>query len=223
MLCHVNILSLNGEFSQRFPVRFSLIVQLRWVQNHGCLFKVSGFKCKPKINQSLIQWVSRNVAAIVVRNKHFRFSIFPFNRFDLSFDIVNCHFLWVINRIPNIQVLPVLRHHNFTLRNPFTESTIRQKCVFRHCGQVVNVKLFSLVLKKQFIRVRIQLKVINLGIVVDLAHNRRSLKVEQWYRLKIQQISNYLCPLFVYLCWYQISFHVFCSACSQWIVSAILD
>lgn len=77
----------------------------------------------------------------------------------------------MINWIPNIQILSILSHDDFALRNPLGEGAIRQKSTFSKVTKIIYVELFSLILEEEFVRVGIELKIIYFRIMANLADN----------------------------------------------------
>lgn len=57
------------------------------------------------------------------------------------------------------------------MRNPLSECAIRQKSALSKVTKIVYVELFSLIFEEKFVRVGIELKIVNFRIMAYLAND----------------------------------------------------
>jgi hypothetical protein len=122
------ILFFERQFGKSFPVCLSFCIHVQRVQNRCSFIKVVRLNSKAKLNQRLIQRVRNLLASLIYYDLSFPICSVYF--FYITLYGVDCHFVRILYRIPDTQVVPVLSHYHLTLRYPLRVRTVIQQSIF---------------------------------------------------------------------------------------------
>ena len=145
------ILLIKRQLGQSPPICLSLRVHLKGMQNFHCLFQISSLNRKSKIYQWLIQSISNCVIELIYDN--ICLSICSLNSWDIAFNVVKSDFIWVVDWVPDAEILAVLGYDYFWFGNPFGVGAIVEEGVLLLSFDVIKEKLFSFVTKEEFVSV----------------------------------------------------------------------
>jgi hypothetical protein len=116
-----------------------------------------------------------------------------------------------------------LSDNDLAFRHPLSERAVGKQSVLGQGFKVIEIKLFSFIFEEQFIRIGIELEIIDFGVMVNLTQYCVCLKVEDRNSLKVQQVSDQFGAFIINPCRNKVAFHIFGSTGSQRLVSAIFN
>lgn len=96
---------------------------------------------------------------------------------DITFDLVHSNLIRLLDGIPDAQIRSVLCDDNIRVGHPIYELAVVEQALLRLFLDAVKIELLALVTEEELGATRVELKVINLGVVADISLNLPSAEV----------------------------------------------
>ena len=123
------------------------------------------FQRRAKLNESGIECVRNGGGSIL--NQDFGLTLGALNSLDITFDLVHSDLICLFNAVPDAQITTVLSHNYVRVRNPVDEFAVVQQRLLALLLDVIEMQLATLVSEKKLGASWVELKVVNLAIVID--------------------------------------------------------
>lgn len=110
--------------------------------------------------------------------------------FNITFNVVHGLLVRLFDAVPDAEILSVLCNHDIRVWNPRHVLAVVEQRLFLLLFDVVQVELLALVTEQELGAARVQLQVVNLGIVWDRSLDHVLGEIVDANRHNIEEISN---------------------------------
>ena len=174
-LSNVEIVLLHGEFGKRFPIGLGLWSQVELLQNVNSCVEASVLEGSSKLNETFIKFVRDRVVTVI--DKNFSLVLSALDALDITFDLVHSNLIRLLDGIPDAQIRSVLGDDNIRVGHPIYELAVVEQALLGLFLDAVKIELLALVTEEELGATRVELEVIDLGVVADISLNLPSAEV----------------------------------------------
>jgi len=187
-LSNEEVLLLERHFGDGLPVGFRLWGQFERLEDLNCSTKAVVLEGSAELDESLIEVVSDSVGSVI--NQDLGLAFTPLNGFDITLDLVHGDLVGLLDAVPDAEVVPVLSNDDVGVWNPADELAVVEEGLLLLLLDVVEVQLSSLVSEKELAASWVELKVVNLAVVVHSGLNLVESQVLDADGQAIEQVSD---------------------------------